>query len=162
MTNASRASWVITATFFAAYVLTLLPGPAWFDTWRPNWVTLVLIYWCLATPARVGIGIGWLTGLIFDLLYGAVLGQYALAGTVIAYLAVKIHLRVRMFPLWQQAVTILVLLIVYQILVLWVRGALGEAPDLLSYWFSSFSAALIWPWLFLLLRRIRRRAQISG
>ncbi len=66
-----RSIMLIGATFLVAYLLVLLPGPEWSARFRPNWVALVLIYWCIAAPGRVGIGTGWLVGIILDLLYGS-------------------------------------------------------------------------------------------
>jgi rod shape-determining protein MreD len=66
-----------------------------------------------------------------------------------------------MFPRWQQAVSVFGLLITNQLLVLWIRGAIGQAPETISYWTPSIVGALLWPWLFIILRDMRRRSAIS-
>ncbi len=152
---------LIGSTFLVALLLSMLPGPEWAQQFRPNWVGLVLIYWCIATPTRVGITVGWLAGLVQDLLFGSLLGQHALAMTVIAYIAHRFHLQLRVFPPWQQAVTVLVLLVINQLLVLWVKGVIGEASTLWPYWTSSIVGMVIWPLVFVILRDVRRRAHLS-
>ncbi|MFQ5994618.1 MAG: rod shape-determining protein MreD [Acidiferrobacterales bacterium] len=151
----------ITITFVVAFLLSLLPGPEWAERFRPDWVGLVLIYWCVATPQRVGIGIGWLAGLSLDLLYGSLLGQHALTLALIAYIAHRLHPQIRMFPPWQQAVTVLVLLLLNQVLVLWVNGIIGQASTLWPNWTASIVGMVIWPLVFVILRDVQRRAQLD-
>ena len=148
-------------TFAAAVILAIMPFPAWAEPFRPDWVGLVLIYWCLAMPERVSVGTGWLLGFLQDVLYGSLLGSNALGKTLLAFLTVRLHLQLRMFPRWQQAVSIFGLLIANQLLVLWIRGAIGQAPDTLIYWTPSVVGALLWPWLFVILRDLRRRGGIA-
>lgn len=156
-----RGTAAIASTFVAAFLLSLLPGPDWAERFRPDWVALVLIYWCIATPGRVGVGVGWLAGLMLDVLYGSVFGQHALALAFLAYLAHRLHLQIRVFPLWQQAVTVLVMLLINQMLVLWIKGVLGQAPTLWPGLTSSIVGMVIWPLLFIILRDVRRRADLS-
>lgn len=156
-----NAGWVIAVTFVAALMLTMMPLPEWAQAIRPQWVTMVLIYWCMALPDRIGIGWGWLMGLLLDAAYGSVLGQHALALTLIAYLVTMLYQRLRLYPQSQQAI-IVALLICLQLLVsLWVKGATGAAPDHWSYWLTALLSALLWPWIFLLLRELRRRFRVT-
>ncbi len=155
-------SWLVIAiTFAVALMLSILPGPAWAQPFRPDWVSLVLIYWCMATPQRVGIGVGWTIGLILDVLYGSLLGEQALAKTLVAFLTLKLHLRMRMFPRWQQSVTVLILVATNRLVTLWIKDLIMHTPVRWSYWSSSVVSMLIWPWLFVILRDVRRRARVS-
>ena len=85
--TAARASgqWVIAASLLLALLLSVWPLPLWAQWGRPEWVAMVLIYWVLALPARVGIGVCWFTGLVLDILEGSPPGQNALALGVVAY-----------------------------------------------------------------------------
>ncbi len=157
----TRSRLIIVASFGVALILAISPGPDWAEQFRPDWVGLVLIYWCMAVPQRVGVGTGWLAGLILDVLNGALLGQYALAKSVIAFLTVRFHLQLRMFPRWQQAASVLLLIAINYLLVLWARALAGEAPASWSYWTPSIVSMLIWPWLFVILRDVRRRWNVS-
>ncbi len=156
-----HGGWAIVATLVAALMLVIAPMPAWAAPWRPEWATLVLIYWCLAAPQRVGVGVGWMLGLILDVLRGALLGQHALALAVIAYLVAQLHRRIRVFPLWQQALGVLVFIALQQLLVLWVQGIIGQPRGGWSYWLPTLASALLWPWLFLVLRAVRRHFRVS-
>ena len=151
---------VIFATFLVAFMLTLLPLPDWVAFLRPEWVSLVLIYWCMALPERVGVGIGWLAGLFLDVIHGAVLGQYALALALVAYFTLSLHQRLRVFPLLQQMFMVLLLILFQQLIVIWIKGSIGESPDSLRYWLPSLTTMLLWPWLFVLLRDLRRKYQV--
>jgi rod shape-determining protein MreD len=156
-----RRRVTLISTFSVALILTIMPFPVWAEPFRPDWVGLVLIYWCLAIPDRVSVGTGWLLGFLQDVLYGSLLGSNAIGKTLVAFLAVRLHLQLRMFPRWQQAVSVFGLLITNQLLVLWIRGVIGQAPETFSYWTPSIVGALLWPWLFIILRDLRRRSAIS-
>lgn len=147
---------IIGLTFVVAFILISLPSPAWLDQFRPDWVALVLIYWCIATPERTGVGTGFIVGLLLDVLYGSLLGQQAFAKSVIAFLAIKLHLRIRAYPRWQQAATILVLLFINQLVVYWLRDLIDAAPLQSEFWSTAIVGMVLWPWLFILLRKVRR------
>jgi len=161
MTPETRGRVTILTTFIVAVVLSVMPGPSWAQPFVPDWVALTLIYWCMATPLRVSVGTGWVLGFIMDVLYGSLLGQNALAKSVIAFITVKLHPQLRMFPRWQQAVSVLALLAINQLIVIWIRGATDDSPGTVIYWTPSVVGMLIWPWLFVILRDVRRRAHLS-
>ncbi|HEB98157.1 MAG TPA: rod shape-determining protein MreD [Thiotrichales bacterium] len=154
--TAHQGGGVIIATFVAGFLLTILPLPQALEIWRPDWVMLTLLYWALALPERIGVGIAWVVGLLKDALVGTLLGQYALAYVLATYLIIKLHQRIRLHPLWQQALSILVLLALSQLLVLWVNGIIGRPAHSWLYWMPSLVGALLWPVVFTLLRAVRR------
>lgn len=155
-----RGFWVIWGTFFLAMVCMLIPLPEWARIYQPQWATLVLIYWCLALPERVGVGTAWVLGLMLDVLTGTLLGQHALGLSIVAFLALKMYQRLRVFPMWQQALSIMVLVAMQQMVSLWVLGIIGTPPSTWAYWISSITSLLLWPWIYLFLRNTRRAFQI--
>ncbi len=159
--RAPQGGWIIVATFIVAFILTIVPLPGWLAHLRPEWAALVLIYWCMALPQRIGVGIGWITGLFVDVLRAELLGQYALAFALIAYVTLHLHRRVRVFPLWQQAASVLVLIALEQMLILWVKGIMGQSPQSWTYWLPSLTSMLIWPLVYILLRGVRRYYRIT-
>jgi rod shape-determining protein MreD len=159
--SALRSNVVITSSFLAAMVLTALPMPDWAALWRPAWVALVLIYWCMALPARTGVLVGWSVGLLLDVMSGTLVGQNALALAVTAYVAHQLHRRVRVLPLWQQGLTVFGLVFVFQALVLWINGIKGMPVTLQAYLSAPLISMLLWPWVFVVLRDARRRFQVS-
>ena len=104
----------------------------------------------------MGVGTGWIVGLLLDVLYGSLLGQQAFAKTIIAFLTIKLHLRIRAYPRWQQATIILLLLFINQFLVYWLRDLIDTAPIQAGFWSTAIVGMVVWPWLFILLRRVRR------
>lgn len=160
-----RGRTVIARSFILAMMLTMVPMPSWMPSWvdslRPEWATMVLIYWCMALPQRVGVGIGWVVGLFLDVIHGALLGQYAMALAVVAYITISLHQRLRIYPIMQQALIVLLLILLQQLLVIWVKGFIGQSPDSLLYWMPSLTSMLLWPWLFLLLRDVRRQYRVN-
>jgi len=156
-----QGGWIILLSFIVAFMLTAMPLPEWASNWRPMWVTMVLVYWCMALPTRVGIGIAWTAGLLLDVLQGTLLGQNALGLAVLAYIVLNIHQRLRVFPLTQQAILICIFTLIFLLLSLWVRGIMGVPPQSWTFWMPAFTSMLLWPWLFIILRDIRRKYHVS-
>lgn len=153
--------FIIYLTLLAGYLLAIMPLPEWSLSYRPQWVALILIYWCMALPERVGVGVGFTAGLLLDVLSGTLLGQHALGLSVVAFLALKLHLRIRVMPLRQQVFSIFILLLVERLLALWSTGAAGYPTPSLGYWITPIISMLLWPWIYLTLRRIRRRFRVG-
>jgi rod shape-determining protein MreD len=161
MTVNRRGTGIILLTFLAGLMLTMMPLPEWAVPFRPAWMAMVLIYWCMAMPLRTGVGIGWLSGLAVDVASGAMLGQYALSHAAMALITNKLHRRVRVFPVWQQAILIMAVIAVHLVMVLIVKGVIGQRIGTLLYWMPAVTSMLLWPWVFALLRAIRRHYKIS-
>ena len=152
-----QGGWFIVASFLLAYVLTIVPLPPWLTYARPDWVALVLVYWCFALPERVGVGVGWLCGLLQDVLQSSLLGQHALAYALLAFLTLKLHQQVRVFPLWQQALSVMLLLLAVRLLVLWSNSFVGRPLPVTSYWLGALTGAVLWRAVFFLMRELRHR-----
>lgn len=152
-----RHIWQIILYLIAAMILSVLPVPAWATPFRPDWVALTLIYWSMHLPRRFGLGAAWITGLALDALKGALLGQHALALTVVTFLSLKFRLRVRVFPIWQQSMTVLALIAIYEFILYWVDGVAGQPVSALDRWMPVLASAVVWPLLALLFGRVQRR-----
>jgi rod shape-determining protein MreD len=146
---------IIFVTLAVAMLLSLVPVPALLDSMWPYWVALVMIYWCLETQDLVSLGLAFLTGLVLDLLTGSLLGLHALSLVIIVYLATRFRARLRFFPPWQQALSVLALLMNDRIILLWIISLSGEPLPSLEFWLPPITGTLLWPWLFLLLDRYR-------
>ncbi len=153
---ASHGGVIILASFAIAFILTMVPVPESIKAYRPEWVTLTLIYWCMALPHRTGVFTGWVVGFLLDIHTGSLLGMHALTLSIIAYLSYKLHIRIRLYPLAQQSLIILLLVTLSQVIILWLNGITGSVPGDWSYWYHSLTSMLVWPWLFYLMRAIRR------
>ena len=153
--------WVIALTLLVAFLFAVYPLPAWLIWARPEWVGLVLIYWVVALPQRVGVLAAFLVGIVVDLLEGAVLGQNALALSVVAFLSLILYQRIRVFNLWQQAAVVFMLLGINQLLVQWVQNVTGQGAQTLFFLMPALMGALLWPGILILLRHLRRRYRVS-
>lgn len=157
MQHRAHGIWVIFLTFFIAYLLAIVPFPAWALNYRPEWVSMVLIYWVMALPYRVGIGSAWCAGLVLDILEGSALGLNAMGMVIIAYVTLSLHLRLRMFSQLQQAGLVLALVGLNLLLTHWLQIITNQtATSNLYFLFAALTSAIIWPSLFQLLRHIRR------
>lgn len=157
----ARGSWVILLSFIIAIMLTELPMPGLMEWGRPQWAALVLIYWVAALPHRVGPWYAWVVGLLLDILQGSLLGIHALALALVAIAIKALHQRFRMYPLWQQALLVLIMVGLYQLMLNWGQSLQGGVSDSLLFLLPSLVSAFIWPWVFVLLRSIRRALKVS-
>lgn len=133
----------IATTVMISLVLNLLP---WRDlTGLPDWTTLVLTFWCIHQPRKIGIGTAWMLGVIMDTANGALLGQHALAYSVLAFASIAFSRRILWFPIWPQAMHVFLLLISCQLLMLAVRMVAGGAFPGLLWFLGSAVSALLWP-----------------
>ena len=151
----------VLASLLVGMVLRIMPLHRELFVYNPDWVLLFLIYWALAIPERVGLGYAWCMGLLVDALTGRTLGQHALAYSVIVFISVKLHSRLRSYPLYQQGILIFMLLLVSQLLVFLTQNGKSAGTIGMVYWLPSFVGALVWPVVFLTLRRVRRRFPIA-
>ncbi|TDY04338.1 rod shape-determining protein MreD [Thiohalophilus thiocyanatoxydans] len=156
-----RGGGVILLSFVVALALTIMPLPGTLEALRPEWVIMVLVYWVMALPQRIGVGIAWILGLLLDVVRDALLGQYAIALALIAFIVINLHQRMRVFPIWQQALALALLVILQYILVFWIKGMTGELPSFWKMLLPAVSTLVFWTPVYLVLRQIRRRYQLS-
>lgn len=144
--------WLMGITFLVAILLSLLPLPTWAVWWQPEWVCLVLIYWVMATPYTLGMISVFILGIIIDLLQGTVLGEHVFCLLLVRYVIIKFHQLVRVYPLPQQTFFVFLVLLLYKTLIFLIQGFLGVLPHSVFYWISTVVSAVLWPWIFMLLR----------
>ncbi|HUK04935.1 MAG TPA: rod shape-determining protein MreD [Burkholderiales bacterium] len=147
------------STILGSLALALIAN---FLPWRsvalaPDFVALVLVFWCVRQPRLVGLGAGWLLGLLIDVGNGVLMGQHALAYSLLAFASITLSRRILWFPLWGQALHVLALLLFAQGVAALVRLALGaEFPGWIVLVGPLIGAAL-WPLVTTLLLMPQRR-----
>jgi len=154
-----RASTVITS-FALALFLNFLP-------WRdlrvvPDFVALVVVFWCIRQPRLVGLGVAWSLGLITDAGNGVLLGQHALAYSLLAFLSIWLSRRILWFGVGLQALHVGAMLLVGQGVALLVRVSAGDSFPGWPMFVGPIAGALLWPlvtWLLLLPQRRQAREQ---
>ena len=161
--NKQRAQllWFVGSLVFALMSM-LVPLPAPLQPFKPYWPALFLLYWCLeAGDQRVNLGLAFCIGLGADLLDGVLLGEQAMRLCGIVFIALRFRSRLRFFPMWQQTLAVLALLLNDRVLLLIVRTFAGESLPPASWWISPFVGAALWPFLFLLMDDLRMRLRIQ-
>lgn len=160
--NALRLSgWgVIIFTLVVGLLLMILPMPHWANAFRPAWLLLIMIYWSIALPHRVGILTAWTAGLILDLLQGVLIGENALAFALVIYISLKIHRQFRLFSVLMQVISIFLLLLLNQLLLFWLQGLQGEVVTVKWFLGGPLVSACLWPWIFFVLTDCLRRYRL--
>lgn len=138
------SSGLIFFSFLVVLLINLLPWQAAVADMAPDFVALFLVYWTMNQPRRVGVGVGFLLGILMDVGDGAVLGQHALAYSIIAFLTLWRQRQMAVAPFWQQAIGALALLLISQVTMQLVRAVLGASFVGFGYFVGPFLAALLW------------------
>lgn len=149
----------VIATVLLALIFAIVPLPQPIDAARPDLLLLLVIYWSLSAPRIAGLFFAWICGLAIDLLKGTTLGQHAFAFLVIAFATHKQQLRIRVFPIYHQTLTVFMLLAVYQFLVFWIDGIIGQPVTTWMRWLPVLTGAVLWPVLVALLDTWNRRVR---
>lgn len=156
----ARNGWFVWFTLLFGLLLSVAPMPEFMEVGRPLWLGLVLAYWSLAAPQRIGMTRLWLLGLAADVLYGTPLGQNALVLALIVFMLMSLHQRLRMFPVWQQSLVLLVVFGLAQLVQLWINTLTGNRPPTLLFLFPALVSALLWPWVFTVMYWFTRRLHV--
>lgn len=139
-------------------VLNIVPLPDLVAPLRPDFVALGVLWLCLLAARPTGLGVAFAAGLAQDALQGIVLGQHALALAVVAYIALKMRLRIRAFPLLHQSGVVFALLWVGEFILFWIDGVAGYPATEWTRWMGVLVGAAAWPFVNGLYARIAARA----
>ena len=139
----------------AALLFMLLPFPDWLSALRPFLIMLVVAFWVLETPQKMGLGRIFLLGLVLDLAGFSLLGEHAFRLVLMAGVLHLMRSRFRFYPAWQQS-GFLMLMLYADLAVLWLmRLSQGLPMTQAEIWGSPILAFLIWPWLYMLMDNLR-------
>lgn len=152
---------IILFTLLIALMASIMPMPLSADAFRPDWVLIVLMYWCMALPGRVNIITAWVMGFLLDVLLGTVLGVHAAAMAISIYIIVVNHQKIRNFSILQQALITGVLVALYHLVIFWLQRFLIDIVFLTSYLYPVVTTIILWPWIFYLLRKVRQNFSIK-
>lgn len=159
--NVLKSKLVIWCSFLIALILQTIPWPGILEILRPSWLLLVTCYWVLALPHRVNVGTALIVGLLWDLLLGSTLGIRGMMMSIVIYLVALNFLVLRNMALWQQAVVIALLSMLLDILIFCGEYLIRDVTfNPLLLW-SALINCILWPWLFLLMRRVRRHWHVK-
>lgn len=154
--------WVTIILFFVvSLVMELAPWPIGFQAFKPSWLVLVLTYWALAIPNKVSIGIAFLLGVIWDIVLGSTLGIHALVLSVAFYFIAKNYLVLRNLSLWFQSLLVIIFVFSIRFAIFLVELFLHNAVFNWQEIFGAIASGILWPWVFLLMRKMRRKVGLS-
>ena len=159
--NRDRASrrMPVFMSFIFGLMLTIMPLPDAIDAFRPDWLAMLVIYWALQLPRTWSVGTAWIVGIVLDASQGTLLGQHALALCCVAFITVRFHLLMRVFPVPQLTVTVFPILAIYQFLLFWINGVAGVDAPSIAYWGPVISGTLMWPVMMAVLSGLNYRTR---
>ena len=149
--------WIVYLSLLFGLFLAAVPVPPWMLSWWPDWPLLVFIYWGLALPEQLGVAAGWMLGLLVDVYRGDLLGRYALCFALVGGLVQGTYRYMRHYPLPQQSLMVALFVLFYLVVDFLILNLRGTPPRHWSFWLPALTSLLVWPWLFLALRMLRRR-----
>jgi len=152
---------LIPASIIVAFILQIMPMPASIDVYRPDWLLLILCYWTMALPNRVGVGATAVCGIVLDVLYGTSLGVHSFAMAIPVYLVAANYQRFRNYSVVQQAIMIFILSMLYHMVVYWLQYWLTGVQFRFEFLWPVVTSVFLWPWLFWFLRRYRRLLRVT-
>ena len=156
------SGWLLYGSLLLATIFAIVPMPAAIGPARPYLLALLLTYWTMEAPNRVGLGVAFLVGLLADVTSATLIGEQGLRLVVLAFLVQRFRARLRFFPLWQQALAIGLLVLNDQVIVTLLHLAAGLPTAPWTRWLAPAVGMLLWPWLFVLLDVARLRARERG
>jgi len=147
--------WVLPVSLLLALLLGLVPLPATMQPLRPYWLALVLAYWVLEEPEKIGVGVAFMLGLVADLAFGGLIGEQAMRLVILAFILDRFRPRMRFFPLSQQALAVCGLLLNDRVVSLVIHVVLGAVQLPWTYWVAPLLGMLLWAPLYLVLDALR-------
>ena len=142
-------------SLFVALALNFLPWGS--SVWVPDWLALVLVFWSMHQPHRLSIGAAFAFGLCMDVHEASLLGEHALAYSLLSYAAIALHRRVMWFRLPLQMLHVLPMLLIAQAVIVLIRLLTGAAFPGHTLWLESVLGTLLWPLVTWLLLAPQRR-----
>jgi len=157
--RAGRKSWTVPVlSLVLALMLSVFPLPGLVESFRPEWVAMVLLYWSFVAPHRFGLATAMIMGIALDVLTGALLGQHALALLIIVYLCQRFHFRIRAYPASQVVIIAIAFLGLYEFVLFWIDGVAGRTVPLVERWAPVVSGSVLWLTALVALDRTRTEA----
>lgn len=162
--NPFRGGWLILLSLFAAMILAVVHLPETWPQWlgwiRPNWLILVLFFWVVQLPGRIGLVAAWIVGLLVDALVAAPLGLNAFIFAGVTYVAWRFFERLRMYSILQQCSVVFMMVLAAECfeLVIQVASSSGWSPKVIL---APLMSMLVWPFLYIVLDRLRAGVRVE-
>ena len=161
--NLNRGRWLISLTIIAAFLLTMVRAPVgapeWLGSLRPGWIVLIVYFWAMYAPHRIGIFSSWAIGFLVDVVHADPFGLNGLVLATVTFVTWRFHERLRLYAVLQQAC-------VSAAMVLFSEGARRLAHEQAQPWLPvtvlpALISMFVWPFLHLLLGKLAQRYRVE-
>ncbi len=150
----------VSISAFVALVLTVVQLPGWLFYFWPDWIAIVVAYWALMAPKRVGPLVGFIIGTLLEVLFVRKFGVLGFGLATLAFMANSTSQQLRALSIWQQMISMGVFISFFKLLTGWLSGLVSGFTITPEYWYSLLGSVLIWPFAFILLEELRRAVRI--
>ena len=134
--------------------------PSWLFHFWPDWIAIVVVYWALATPNRIGPFVGFIIGTLLEVLFVRKFGVLGFGLATLAFVINTTSQQLRALSIWQQTLSVAGLIGFFKLLTGWLYGLIVGFTITSEYWYSLVGSLLIWPFAFILLEELRRAVRI--
>jgi rod shape-determining protein MreD len=145
MNNQLRNLFFIWSMILLSIILTIIPVPDLLDQYRLPWLKMTVIFFSIFNISLIGIISVWFSGLILDIMTGGLMGENALILAVLSYLSYRFRFQIRVYPMWQIMLIVLMLLSLGELISLWINGVSGTMSFNIYDWINVGIAVLVWP-----------------
>ena len=160
-TSTLNLFWAMCLSSFIALTLTIIPLPQWAFNFWPDWMALVLVYWALTVPDRVGPWVGFAIGTILEVLFVRNFGVLGFGMAMLAFTINRASLQLRVLSFWQQMLLVGLFVGIFKLITGWLYGLINDFTLTNEYWYSILGSMLAWPFIFILLQELRRSLRIN-
>ncbi|MFT6034326.1 MAG: rod shape-determining protein MreD [Arenicella sp.] len=158
--SSGSLAFVVFVSAFVALVLTMVQLPGWLFYFWPDWIAIVVAYWALVAPKRVGPFVGFIIGTLLEVLFVRKFGVMGFGLATLAFIVNSTNLQLRALFIWQQMVSIGLFIGFFKLLTGWLAGMVAGFTITTEYWYSLLGTVVIWPFAFILLEELRRAVRI--
>lgn len=150
----------VSVSAFVALVLTVVQLPGWLFYFWPDWIAIVVAYWALVTPKRVGPFVGFVIGTLLEVLFVRKFGVLGFGLATLAFIVNATSQQLRALSIWQQMISMGVFISFFKLLTGWLSGLVSGFTITSEYWYSLLGSVLIWPFAYILLEELRRVVRV--
>lgn len=143
-----------------ALALTIMSLPQWLFYFWPDWLPMIIVYWALTVPDRVGPWVGFAIGTVLEVLFVRNFGVQGFGMAALAFAVNRAHLQLQILSFGPQMLVVGVLVGMFKLIVGWLYGLTTDFKITTEYWYPLLGTVLFWPFVFILLQELRRYARI--
>jgi rod shape-determining protein MreD len=148
--------WSIALSSIVALTLTIIPTPQAIFYFWPDWMALIVVYWALMVPDRIGPWVGFAIGTLLEVLFVRNFGVLGFGLAMLAFTVNRAHLQLQVLPIGPQMVVVGLFIGLFKLTTGWLYGLTSDFTITTEYWYSLIGCMLAWPFVFILLQELSR------